>query len=77
MKPEKILSLLTVGGTEVRDGEEIEDYEESEDYEEEDGVGTDESCEEYEDSEESGAFKDIQNAEKNNGHTQFMFLMTP
>lgn len=77
MKPEKILGLLTVGGTEVTDSEENEDYEESEDYEEEDGVETDESCEEYEESEESADFKDLENAENSEGHTQFMFLMTP
>ncbi|KAM7458747.1 hypothetical protein BLSTO_00480 [Blastocystis sp. subtype 1] len=72
MKPEKILGLLTVGGTEVTDSEENEDYEESDDYEEEDGVETDESCEEYEESEESADFKDLENAENSEGHTQFI-----
>ena len=57
--------------------DEEKDIDASDDYEEEDGVETDESCEEYEESEESADFKDLENAENSEGHTQFMFLMTP
>ena len=62
MKPEDMSRLLRAAIPPDMDGEEIED---------------DEGCEEYEESEESADFKDIKNAEKNDGHTQFMFLMTP
>ena len=77
MRFDDILSILTARVAPDMDSEENEDYEESEDYEEEDGVETDESCEEYEESEESADFKDLENAENSEGHTQFMFLMTP
>ena len=72
--PEKILGLLTVGGTEVTDSEENEDYEESDDYGDDYGSETDKRSKK---SDESGESEDSVDSENYDEFMHYLFLMIP